>query len=213
MFTGLIQGVCRVSSVARSGAGLAVSIDLQNLTQNVELGDSIAVNGTCLTVEKLDRGIAVFQISPETLSRSNMGGLKAGSPVNMETALPATGRFGGHFVLGHVDGTATVKRLEKGGKFWNITFTAPSPLLENMTAKGSVAVDGISLTIAKLERTEFEVAIIFQTLERTTLALIKPGDKVNIETDIIVKTVKQQLQKISGEGQRLTLEKLKQAGF
>jgi len=157
--------------------------------------------------------LQLFDVSGETLTKSTLGRLKPASPVNAERAMKATDRFGGHFVAGHIDGTATIKAIEKAGQFANIKFTADPELLNQMVVKGSVAVDGISLTIADMDQNGFSAAIIPKTLEKTTLGTAKIGDMVNIETDIIVKTIKKQLEKILPQKQKLTVERLKQLGF
>ncbi len=213
MFTGLIETICVVKSVSRAGDSMVLTIDLAKLADESRTGDSIAINGTCLTIAKLQGGLASFDVSAETLAKSTLGKLKPSSEVNIERSLKATDRFGGHFVLGHVDGTATVKAIDKSGKFTNIKFSATTELLEAMVVKGSVAVDGISLTIATLDLNSFAVSVIPETLKRTTLSKAKIGDYVNIETDIIVKTIKRQLDKILPKQQSLTAERLKQLGY
>ena len=137
-----------------------------------------------------------FDVSAETLAKSTLGRLKPSSEVNVERSLKASDRFGGHFVLGHVDGTATIQAIEKSGEFANIKFAAQAELLEATVVKGSVAVDGISLTIASVDLNSFGVSVIPETLKRTTLGKVRIGDFVNIETDIIVKTIKRQLDEI-----------------
>ncbi|HCO93013.1 MAG TPA: riboflavin synthase [Phycisphaerales bacterium] len=213
MFTGLIETICIVKSVSRAGDSMVLTIDLAKLADESRTGDSIAINGTCLTIAKLQSGLASFDVSAETLAKSTLGKLKPSSEVNIERSLKATDRFGGHFVLGHVDGTATVKAIDKSGEFANIKFAATTKLLEAMVVKGSVAVDGISLTIATLDINSFGVSVIPETLKRTTLGKAKIGDYVNIETDIIVKTIKRQLDKILPKQQTLTAERLRQLGY
>jgi riboflavin synthase len=213
MFTGLIEAVCKVESVRRSGGAMLLAIDLGNLANECKVGDSIAVNGVCLTITRLEGSAAVFDVSAETLSKSTLDKLSPSSEVNIERAVKATDRFGGHFVQGHVDGAATVKAIDKQGKFAEMKFTAEAELLDAMVVKGSVAVDGISLTIAGIEKDSFTVALIPETLNITTFGKVKIGDKVNIETDIIVKTIKRQLEKILPQGQPLTAERLKGLGF
>jgi riboflavin synthase len=213
MFTGLIETVCTVSSVNRHAGAVQVSIDLNELARDCKIGDSIAISGVCLTISRLAGSMATFDISPETLSKSTLAGLKTGSQVNIERAMGPSERFGGHFVLGHIDGTAKIKSIDRHGQFADIRFAADQELLDAMVPKGSVAVDGISLTIAGLDKTGFSVAVIPQTLEKTTLSRVKSGDSVNIETDIIVKTVKRQLEQILPLRQHLTAEKLREMGF
>ncbi|MFB0552332.1 MAG: riboflavin synthase [Phycisphaerae bacterium] len=213
MFTGLIEAVCTVKSVHRSENTMLLTVDLGELASDGRIGDSIAINGACLTIARLEGGLATFELSGETLARSTLGKLKPSSQVNVERAIRAADRFGGHFVQGHIDGTATIKAIDKRGRFADIKFAAGAELLDAMVAKGSVAVDGISLTIAGIDRNSFNVALIPETLNKTTLSQVKIGDEVNIETDIIVKTIKTQLEKILPQTQSLTAEKLKELGF
>ena len=213
MFTGLIEAICTVKSARQSGGSVVLGVDLGSLADESKVGDSIAINGTCVTVVRLEGRVAYFDLSGETLTKSTLGKLRPSSPVNAERAMKATDRFGGHIVQGHVDGTATVKTVEKQGQFVNMEFTAGCELLDQMVVKGSVAVDGVSLTIASMDKDSFSVALIPETLKNTTLGKAKIGDVVNIETDIIVKTVKKQLEKILPTKQELTVEKLKELGF
>ena len=192
---------------------MLLSIDLGELADDGRIGDSIAINGVCLTIARLEGGIATFELSGETLAKSTLGKLKPSSQVNTERAVKATDRFAGHFVQGHIDGTATIRAIDKHGQFADMKFAAGVELLDEMVAKGSVAVDGISLTIADMDQNSFSVAIIPETLKKTTLGRAKIGDEVNIETDIIVKTVKKQLDKILPQTQPITAEKLKELGF
>jgi len=213
MFTGLIEAVCTVKSVRQGENTMLLTIDLGELADDNKIGDSIAINGVCLTIAKLEGGIATFELSGETLAKSTLAKLKPSSQVNVERAVKADGRFGGHFVQGHIDGTATIKAIDKRGQFADMEFAAQAELLDAMVVKGSVAVDGISLTIASMDQNSFSVALIPETLKKTTLSKIKIGDEVNIETDIIVKTIKKQLEKILPQKQSLTAEKLKELGF
>ena len=213
MFTGLIEAICIVKSVRRSGEVGLLTIDLGELADETKIGDSIAINGVCLTVAKLNGRVAAFELSSETLTNSTLGKLKASSPVNAELAIKAGGRFGGHIVQGHIDGIATIKAIIKRGRFADIKFAVKAELLDQMVTKGSVAVDGISLTIANMDGNSIRCAIIPETLEKTTLGRAKIGDVVNIETDIIVKTIKNQLEKILPQEQKLTVEGLKELGF
>ncbi len=213
MFTGLIETVCKVKSIRRGGGAMFLAIDLGDLVDECEIGDSIAVNGVCLTITKFEGGGAVFDVSAETLSKSTLDKLSPSSEVNIERAVKATDRFGGHFVQGHVDGTATVKAIDRQGKFAEIKFAAGAELLDGMVVKGSVAVDGISLTISGMDKDSFSVALIPETLNKTILNKAKIGDEVNTETDIIVKTIKSQLDKILPQTEPLTAEKLRGLGF
>ena len=213
MFTGLIEAVCTVESIRQSAGAMRLTIDLAALAGGSKIGDSIAINGVCLTIAELNRTLAGFDVSGETLTKSTLGKLKPKSFVNAERALMAGGRFGGHFVQGHIDGTAAIKSINKQGQFANMEFTAGDELLDQMVVKGSVAVDGISLTITDVNKNGFSIAVIPKTLEKTMLGKAKIGDTVNIETDIIVKAVKKQLDNILPIEQKLTVEKLRELGF
>jgi riboflavin synthase len=213
MFTGLIEAVCTVMSVRRSESTMLLTVDLGELADDSKIGDSIAINGVCLTIARLEGGIATFELSGETLARSTLNKLKPSSQVNVERAVKAADRFGGHFVQGHIDGTATIKAIDKHGRFADMKFAAEPGLLNAMVVKGSVAVDGISLTIASIDQNSFTVTLIPETLNKTTLSKVKIGNEVNIETDIIVKTIKTQLEKILPQKQSLTAEKIKELGF
>lgn len=213
MFTGLIETTCTVKSVRPNAGGLSLTIDLGRIASETHTGESIAINGVCLTITKLDGTLASFDLSAETLAKSTLGRLKLSSEVNVERAIKVDERFGGHFVLGHVDGTATIEAIDRSGEFADIKFAVGSELLDAMIIKGSVAVDGISLTVAGISRSGFGVSVIPETLKRTTLGKAKVGDCVNIETDIIVKTVKKHLEQILPKTEPLTAERLKQLGF
>jgi riboflavin synthase len=213
MFTGLIQQVCTVKALSQSGGSAALTIDLGQLANQAKTGDSIAINGSCLTVSKLAGASATFDVSGETLTKTTLGKLATGTKVNIELALRVDDRFGGHFVLGHVDNTATIKKIEKKADFATFTFAAPKDLLDQMVPKGSVAIDGISLTIAELNPDGFTVAIIPQTLKETTLGQAKINQKTNIEIDIITKTVRRYLEKDIPPKGNLTIKELQQQGF
>jgi len=213
MFTGLIETICHVRFVRRKADSMLLVIDLGKLADESRIGDSIAINGVCLTIAKLEGNLVSFELSAETLVASTLGELKPSSEVNVERAVKATDRFGGHFVLGHIDGTATIKEIDRRGEFADIGFVAEADLLSLMVAKGSVAVDGISMTIASVDDRGFSVAVIPETIRKTTLAKAKIGDFVNIEADIIVKAIKKQLEEILPKKQPLTADKLRQLGF
>lgn len=213
MFTGLIETVCQIKSVRPGSGGLSLAVDLGRIAREAVAGESIAINGVCLTITKLDGTLASFDLSAETLARSTLGKLKPSSQVNVERSLRADSRFGGHFVQGHVDGIATIEAIEKNGEFADMRFSAGPELLNGLVIKGSVAVDGISLTVAGIHRSGFGISVIPETFKRTTLGKAKVGDCVNIETDIIIKAVKTQLEKILPKAEPLTAERLKQLGF
>jgi riboflavin synthase len=214
MFTGLIEAVCEVKALSPGTAsGGSLVVDLGGLAQECRTGDSIAVSGVCLTVTRLQGTAATFGLSLETLERSTLGSLRPTAKVNIERALRPTDRLGGHIVQGHVDGLGAVKSVKRLGEFADIEFTAEPELLEQMVLKGSVAVDGVSLTIAGVGPGGFGVAAIPETLNRTTLGNAYIGERVNLETDILVKIVRRQLEAILPQKQALTVERLKQLGY
>jgi riboflavin synthase len=213
MFTGLIEALCTIKSVRHTADVMLLTVDLGGLADETKVGDSIAINGVCLTVAQLSANVASFDVSHETLRKSTLGRLKTGSQVNVERAIKAGDRLGGHIVEGHIDGTATITQIDQRGDFANIKFSAGPELLDQMVPKGSVAVDGISLTIASLNKNSFSAAIIPETLKKTTLGNAKNGDCVNVETDLVVKIIKKQLDKILPQKQNLTMEKMKELGF
>ncbi|MDD5011404.1 MAG: riboflavin synthase [Phycisphaerae bacterium] len=210
MFTGIIESVCRVVSTGRQGGGMRVEIDLG---QAVKSGESVAVNGVCLTAVSPKGNTAQFDVSGETLTKSTLCSLKTGSAVNIERAMSANDRFGGHFVQGHIDAVGKIKKIERKGDFWRFVFEAPKEILDNIVPKGSIAIDGVSLTITDIENNNFAAAIIPATFENTIFKNYRLGDSVNIETDIICRIVKKQLEKILPDKSNLTIDKLKELGF
>jgi riboflavin synthase len=210
MFTGLIESVCKVGSAVSKAGGRRLSI---NLGQVVKYGDSIAVNGVCLTVASLKGAVAEFDLSAETLSKTTLGKLKAGLEVNIERALKADDRFGGHFVQGHIGTIGKVKKIEKKGDFWVYDFEVGKEISDFLVPKGSIAIDGVSLTIVDAQGQNFSAAVIPATFQNTIFKNYKVGDMVNIETDIICRMVKKQLDNVLGQKQGLTVEKLKEMGF
>jgi len=205
-----------VKSVSAAGAagGGSMTVDLGVLAEGCRPGDSIAVSGVCLTVVRLDGTMATFGLSPETVGKSTLASLGPRVKVNVERAMKATDRFGGHIVQGHVDGVGAVQTVKRLGEFADIEFAAGPELLEQMVTKGSVAVDGVSLTVAGIGSQSFRVAAIPETLARTTLGATRTGQRVNIEIDILVKIVRRQLEAMMpGRQEPLTIERLKQMGY
>jgi len=214
MFTGLIEAVCDVKSLLPgTGAGGSLVVDLRELAQGCRLGDSIAVSGACLTITRLEGTVATFGMSPETLDVSTLATLRPPAKVNIERAMLATDRFGGHIVQGHIDGTGIIRSMKRMGDFADIEFAVGPELLDQMIGKGSVAIDGVSLTIAGIGPDSFRVAAIPETLNRTTLNNACTGRRVNIEIDILVKIVRRQLEAIVPSGQQLTIDRLRQLGY
>jgi riboflavin synthase len=187
---------------------MATSLD----TDSFEMGESVAVNGVCLTVAGVARAAFDADVSSETLRRSTLGELRPGAPVNLERALRPCDRLGGHFVLGHVDGTAHVVKNALEGEFRVLRFETATPLLRYVVEKGSVALDGISLTVASLDAQGFSVAVIPHTLERTNLPSRRTGERVNLEVDVLGKYVERLLGGSAG-GQGVTWETLARSGF
>lgn len=189
MFSGIVEALGKTAAIISEPPGCRLVIEEAILAPTLKVADSVAVNGCCLTIiEKTDRTFT-FQAGPETLARTNLGQLVSGSPVNLERALSLGDRLGGHFVSGHIDGQAELSRIENHGDWQDYFFAIPQELAAQMASKGSVAVDGVSLTLVQCERNLFSVALIPYTLNVTTLGQRKIGDKVNIETDILAKYV------------------------
>lgn len=186
MFTGLIEEQGRLLTPPRNGK---LSLAANKVTEGLALGDSIAVNGVCLTVSAFSGQRFTADVMPETLHRSNLGELRTGSLVNLERALPATGRFGGHFVSGHIDGVGSLLSVRPVGNALIFSIRAAPELLRGIVEKGSVAIDGISLTVVEVTETLFSVSVIPHTAAVTTLAGKRPGDRLNLETDMIGKYV------------------------
>ena len=187
MFTGIIENTGIVSSVTSAGGGLRISIK-PKIDMELQIGDSLAVNGVCLTVIERDGEVA-FEVSPETIRNTNFGELKINSKVNLERPLRLSDRLGGHIVTGHVDGTGVIANKKQEGDYTLYAFEAPSCILKYIVKKGSVAVDGISLTVTGLNGNSFGVAIIPHTLNETNLGEKGIGSKVNLEVDIIGKYI------------------------
>lgn len=191
MFTGLVEALGTVHRLRPEGDAVLLRVEVpESFLGDGAIGGSIAINGCCLTVVAIDGLRWSFQAGTETLSRTNLGGLKPGDRVNLERSLPANGRLGGHFVQGHVDGLGKVVSISRDGEWVEMWFQVPAELTELMVSKGSVAVDGISLTLVDVEHDRFSVALIPHTLDATTLGTRNVGDAVNIETDIIGKYVR-----------------------
>ena len=212
MFTGIVEHVGTVDGVSTTSGGRRLRVDVGPLSADCQLGDSICVSGVCLTASAIEGSIITFDVINESLVKSTLGTLKEGDPVNLERSLVAGGRFHGHFVQGHVDGVAQVLGTTKSAKECVITMQAGAPLIPYLIPKGSVALDGVSLTIAALSPDSFSVALIPTTIERTTLSGLKKGMSVNVETDMIVRTVVHQMN-ASKANAGITMESLQQAGF
>ncbi|MCR5757981.1 MAG: riboflavin synthase [Selenomonas sp.] len=212
MFTGIIE---EVGQVARLGGGSLV-INCQKVLTDVQLGDSIAVNGVCLTVTHFDRSSFTADVMPETVRRTSFAELKKGSPVNLERALTLASRLGGHIVSGHIDGTGEIVRFADEGNALLMTVSAGQELLRYIVEKGSVALDGISLTVAAVSDHDFTVSLIPHTRDVTNLGSKKMGSPINIETDVLGKYVEKMLTggQIARKPQNtMTLDFLRENGF
>ena len=219
MFTGLIEAVAPLISNVARGSGRRLRVRLGPGWAGAEgarLGDSVSVNGACLTIARLEGTEAEFDVLAETARVSTLGELRAGEEVNLERALRADGRFGGHLVQGHVDEVGTVERAEAGAGEDTLWIAARREFLGSLVAKGSVAVDGVSLTVVRAEEGRFSVSLIPTTRTGTNLGRRRRGDKVNLEADVIGKYVRKGLEEIFGRARRaegMTLEKLREMGF
>ncbi len=194
MFTGLVREVGRISALEGGDAGLRLSIAAPGIAGEAAVGDSVAVDGVCLTVVSAGGGLLAFDAVPETLSRSSLARLAPGSSVNLEPALRAGEPLGGHYVQGHVDGIGTVRAVEHEGDGARVWFDAPGDLLRYVVEKGSIAVQGTSLTVAELDDEGFAVALVPHTLEATTLGELQLGAPVNLEVDVLAKYVERLLE-------------------
>lgn len=216
MFTGIVEEVGTVRQVVSGNTSGEITIGAETVLQGTKIGDSIAVNGVCLTVTSLISGGFTADIMPETLRRSNLGKLCSGDNVNLERAMAADGRFGGHIVSGHIDGTGTViEQRRESNAVW-VRIKTSSDILRLIVEKGSIAIDGISLTVADVSESDFQVSIIPHTGSETTLLKKKIGDNVNLENDIVGKYVQKLLSPKQPETKaesKITMEFLREHGF
>ena len=218
MFTGLVEEIGTINNISLQGTSGTIAIKASAVTEGTKVGDSIAVNGVCLTVTSLSDDGFTADVMAETVRRSSLGSLKSGDRCNLERAMAADGRFGGHIVSGHIDGTGRVAKVVKEENAIWFTIEADKSLLDYIVEKGSVALDGISLTVAAVSNTDFKVSIIPHTQEATTLYLRKPGDIINIETDVIGKYVAKMMGRETGSdteesGGSITMDFLRDNGF
>ena len=198
MFTGIIEEIGIVQGVKRAGISMQITFGCRKVLEDARIGDSIAVNGVCLTVTQKSEGAFTADVMAETFRRSALGALEKGSRVNLERAMAAGGRFGGHIVSGHIDGTGTIQSFRREENAVWVSIKAPEGILRYIVEKGSVAIDGISLTVAKVGEGDFQVSVIPHTSQETTLLSKRPGDLVNLENDIIGKYV----EKLLGMGKK-----------
>jgi riboflavin synthase len=195
VFTGIVRELGRVVSAETSGGGLALVVEAPETVAALDTGDSISVNGVCLTVQDVGDGRVSLHAVPETLACSTFGYLAAGDTVNVEPAIHAGEPLGGHYVQGHVDAVGRIQSVEAEGDGLRVFVEAPPDVLRYLVEKGSVTVDGVSLTVAELSEDAFAVALVPHTLEATTLSALQPGRKVNLEVDVLAKYVERLLQR------------------
>lgn len=217
MFTGLIEEVGRIRSFTKAGDSIVLRIAADQILRDVQLGDSIAVNGICLTVTAYDKSSFTVDVMPETVYKTNLKDLIAGSVVNLERAMSPNKRFGGHFVAGHVDGVATLVDKKSQDNAVYFKFKIEPALTAYMISKGSIAIDGISLTLIEVTKDTFTVSIIPHTLEKTNLVVKQIGQTINIEVDMIgkfvEKAVRNMLDKNNSSNTSITEQFLKENGF
>ncbi len=212
MFTGIIEEIGELKSINRSSNSAVLTIGAKTVLEDIHLGDSIAVNGLCLTVVRFDKNSFSADVMPESLKRSSLGSLKTGSKVNLERAMAANGRFGGHIVAGHIDGTGIISSIRKDSNAVWYTIKTEQSILKYIVEKGSVAIDGISLTVAEVGSDSFSVSVIPHTAENTILPTKRTGDMVNLENDCIGKYVEKLMSADNANG-GITREYLAKFGF
>ena len=195
MFTGIVESFGTIADVAEVDGGRRLVLGVGELTAGMDIGDSLAVNGVCLTAVALQNGQVSVDVVAETLRRSNLGSARTGDRVNLERPMRADGRFDGHIVQGHVDATGEIIRVEAEGQGRSVAIAATPEGLRYVVEKGSITVDGVSLTVTTVGTGEFAVALIPHTLSMTTLGLRKPGDLVNLEFDVLAKYVERLLER------------------
>lgn len=215
MFTGIVEEIGTVLCITRGSHSAILKIGAENVLHNTKVGDSIAVNGVCLTVTQLGTNFFLADVMHETLNRSSLAKLRQGSYVNLERAMPSDGRFGGHFVTGHIDGIGKICRIRKDDTAVWYTIQVQPERMPYIVEKGSVAIDGISLTVAAVTKTNFSVSAIPHTVSQTVLKMKREGDPVNVEVDIIGKYIEKLMVSTYGQKneKKITREFLSQYGF
>lgn len=216
MFTGIVEEMGQIRSIVRGASSAVLSIEANLILEDLKIGDSVAVNGVCLTATSIGAGGFTADVMHETLNRSSLGALQKGSHVNLERAMLANGRFGGHIVSGHIDGTGTIGSIQKDDNALWYMILADAKLLRYIVEKGSVTIDGISLTVADVQSDRFAVSLIPHTAKVTVLGEKRTGDIVNLETDIIGKYVEKLMKPTVEETKQksgITMEFLAENGF
>lgn len=217
MFTGIVEEKGRIQHIHTGARSCILTIEGRIIFEDLKIGDSVAVNGVCLTVVSISGNLFTADVMRETLERSSLGSLKKGSRVNLERAMAANGRFGGHIVSGHIDGTGTIVRVTPDDNAVWYTIQVEAALMRYIVEKGSIAIDGISLTVAGLGKDTFRVSVIPHTAKETILSEKKTGDVVNLENDVIAKYIEKLMRPVPEEtrqeGSRITMEWMAENGF
>jgi riboflavin synthase len=214
MFTGIVEEVGRIAHIEQRGEDRRITVTAKNIPKELGTGDSVAVSGVCLTAIDIAPGSFCADLAPETWARTSFSRIREGALVNLELSMKADGRFGGHIMQGHVDGVGKIVTFERiaDSENWWLQVELPDDVEKYTVFKGSISIEGISLTVAKLERDRCTIAIIPHTVEMTNLHSLKPGDPVNLEADLIAKYVEKMMSRDSSENS-LTIEELVQQGF
>ncbi|MEO6590250.1 MAG: riboflavin synthase [Pyrinomonadaceae bacterium] len=213
MFTGIIEELGKIASLDKHAGGAKIVVSAKTVTSETNEGDSIAVNGVCLTALNIQKDSFTADVSQETLNRSTLGNLKNNSVVNLERAVTPSTRLGGHIVQGHVDARGKFLSAKQDGDFWTVRIGFPEEIGQYLVYKGSVSVEGISLTIANLADDYFEIAVIPKTWELTNLSSLKTGEAVNLEADVIAKYVERIMLYGQKKAENITVKKLTKLGF
>lgn len=213
MFTGIIEERGRIQENVARGGGRFLRIGCAQVVEDLQPGSSIAVNGACLTATTVSPGGFSADVSPETVARSTLARLNSGTEVNLERSLRMSDRLEGHLVTGHVDGVGTVRSIRESGGFFDIVYAVPLEILRYAAEKGSIAIDGISLTVAEMAADSFRVAVIPETVRRTNVCRLSVGDPVNIECDLVAKYVERLAGNSGRPAHGITLEELQEHGY
>lgn len=213
MFTGIIEEIGKIVSIRKGAKSAVLAIEGPFVLQDAKVGDSIAVNGICLTATTIAGNVFTADVMAETMRRTALGNLRVGSPVNLERAMAANGRFGGHIVSGHIDGTGTITDMRQEENAVWVTIAADASIMRYIIEKGSIAIDGISLTVAAVSEKDFQVSVIPHTRQETTLLTKKAGDLVNLENDVVGKYVEHLMRLDAHEGKSSQSESHVDMGF
>ncbi len=213
MFTGIVEEIGVVRNISRGANGATLTVECSTILEDIKIGDSVSINGVCETVVSFDSKSFVVQISDETLSVTNFSKIKNGDFVNLERALMLNSRLGGHIVSGHIDTQAQIVSIEKLADFYNISLRLPNEILKYVVYKGSIAVNGISLTVADIENNICKIAIIPHTFNNTNFKYLNIGDFVNIETDILARYVEKMLSANDNNSSKIDMSFLQENGF